>query len=63
MHDIKTQPRNSKSGRLILAGAGPGWSLWVPAAVWEAMSEQEQRGMVARQAALMDNSISKKGEY
>lgn len=44
-----------KRSCMIRAGGGPGWSLWVPAAIWESMIDQERAAMVARQAALMTN--------
>lgn len=58
----QARPHKPKSGRMIRAGYGPGWALWVPAAVWETMPESERAAMVARQATLLNSPISKSNE-
>ena len=40
--------------RVVLAGRGKGWELWVPEDVWAAMSEAERAAAVERQRALLE---------
>ena len=42
--------------RVVLAGQGAGWSLWVPEDLYRAMSEEERADLVRRQAALLDGA-------
>ena len=42
--------------RVVLAGRGDGWQLWVPEDVWAAMSEAERAAYVERQRALLDQA-------
>ena len=50
-------PRRSSGGRggrrVVLAGQGDAWSLWVPEDVWAGMTEAERAAMAERQAALL----------
>lgn len=40
--------------RVVLAGRGKGWELWVPEDVWAVMSEAERAAAVERQRALLE---------
>ena len=40
--------------RVVLAGRGDGWQLWVPEDVWAAMSEAERAAAVERQRVLVE---------
>ena len=52
------RPRRSSGGRggrrVVLAGRGDGWELWVPEDVWAGMTEAERAAMAERQAALLE---------
>ena len=51
-------PRRSSGGRggrrVVRAGLGDAWSLWVPEDVWAGMTEAERAAMAERQAALLE---------
>ena len=53
-------PRQSSGGRggrrVILAGRGDGWELWVPEDVWSGLSDQERADLAGRQGALLDGA-------
>jgi hypothetical protein len=51
-HD-RQRPKMPKVGRVTLAGAGPGWSLWWPVELWQSMTEDERAAVAQRQAALL----------
>ena len=40
--------------RVVLAGRGKGWELWVAEDVWAAMTEAERAAAVERQRALVE---------
>lgn len=42
--------------RVVLAGRGKSWELWVPEDVWAGMTEAERAAMVERQRALLEPS-------
>ena len=57
------RPRRGRGGdggrggrRVILAGRGDGWELWVPVDVWSGLSDQERADLAGRQAALLDGA-------
>ena len=53
-------PRRSSGGRggrrVVLAGQGAGWSLWVPEDVWSGLSDLERADLAGRQAALLEGA-------
>ena len=53
-------PRWSHGGRggrrVVLAGRGDGWELWVPEDVWSGLSDQERADLAGRQGALLDGA-------
>ena len=55
---VSTGKRARSTGRggrrVVLAGRGKGWELWVPEDVWAAMSEAERAAAVERQRALLE---------
>ena len=44
--------------RLVLAGRGKGWELWVAEDVWAAMTETERAAAVERQQALLEGQAA-----
>jgi hypothetical protein len=49
--------RRGRGGRrVVLAGQGDGWSLWVPEDDYQRMSEAERAALVERQRALLEPS-------
>ena len=57
------RPRRGRGGdggrggrRVILAGRGDGWELWVPEDVWSGLSDQERADLAGRQGALLDGA-------
>ena len=42
---------------LVVVARGDGWALAWPRAEWEALDEEEQRQVVARQAALLSQNV------
>lgn len=55
------RPRRGDGGRgrrVVLAGRGDGWDLWVPADVWAGLSDQERADLAERQAALLKGGLS-----
>ena len=55
---VSTGKRARSTGRggrrVVLAGRGKGWELWVPEDVWAGMSEAERAALVERQRALLE---------
>ncbi len=50
--------RQRRGGRrVVLAGQGDGWSLWVPEDLYRAMSPAERADLAERQAALLKGGL------
>ena len=47
----------AKRDGLVVVARGDGWALAWPRAEWEALDEEEQRQVVARQAALLSQNV------
>ena len=62
---VSTGKRARSAGRggrrVVLAGRGKGWELWVPEDVWAAMTEAERAAAVERQRALLEGQAPAAG--
>ena len=62
---VSTGKRARSTGRggrrLVLAGRGKDWELWVADDVWAAMSEADRAALVERQQALLEGQAPAAG--
>lgn len=47
----------TKRDSLVVVARGDGWALAWPRAEWEALDDEEQRQVIARQAALLSQNV------
>ena len=54
----RARPTGRGGRRLVLAGRGNGWELWVSEDVWAGMSEADRAALVERQQALLEGQAA-----
>ena len=57
----RARPTGRGGRRLVLAGRGNGWELWVSEDVWAGMSEADRAALVERQQALLEGQAPAAG--
>jgi len=54
--------RKPRRGGRRLAARGNDWDMWVPADLWERLTDQERADLARRQAALLEGGKSAAGK-